>query len=235
MSDTNNGGTADATKPETVSKEEFEALQQKFYNREAETVDLKKKLEKFSKIDPDKYHATLEELENLRAEKSKGDPEEYKAWKKQREAELRAEVQKELDAAKDKAGNAEKALRLFKAENAVMQADLLHPEAVGLLREHIDKYTKLDDNGNLIFVDDSGNERYMPGSATEKFTAKAFAQELASKYPFAAKAKGISGDKHENGKSSTSNITPPDFSRMTYQQQVEWFQKNPDFKPQVKL
>jgi hypothetical protein len=172
---------------------------------EAKLTDLERSFEKVKDIDPLKYKAVLEDYDLMRKEQAKGDPAKIDELVKEKEARIRAEVQKEIDELRGKSGKYESELKelrvVDKAMNEIGGAfnDDMHPFIKQYIRSQVDL-----GNDGLIIKDDKGETRYSRADRTKPMSLREFADEIAEKHPSAAKSKAVAGSMQAGTKSNGS-------------------------------
>jgi hypothetical protein len=181
---------------------------------EGMTRDLEKKLERYKNIDPDKYKATLEELENLSKAQAEKDPaENEKRWEK-KEKELRAQLGKELDEHKTASERMAAELKTLRVTDKVMLeiGGLFNDDARRFIKMEIERAGDLED-GDIIFKDEKGHVIY--GQNGLPISVKEFGEKLAKDYPSLAKPTGIGGTKKEGEKVAHRGGLPKTFREMS--------------------
>lgn len=183
--------------------QDMEARAQRF---EAQLADVQKKFDGLKDIDPEKYKATLEELNIMKREKAeKGDKKDLEAWEKETTekitGKIRGETQKTID---DLTATCER----LKAENYELKVvdkgmsliggyfnDDMQEDA----RMYVKKHMHLGDNGEWLIKDEKGNQLFEPGSANKPMTPEGFALWLREIKPsmFRATIKGGTKDARE--------------------------------------
>lgn len=136
---------------------------------------------KFKDIDPTAFSTMKAELDAL---KNKGatTPEQIEARIREKEAEIRATVQKDIDS--------------FSTENKTLKGQLKELQIVdrafshfaGKINEDVADDVKalirrdgdLDDKGNIVFKDENGKIRYAPGSTTQPMTPAQYVEWVST-------------------------------------------------------
>ena len=89
-------------KTEEKTQVDVGAIEERARRFEAQLIDANKRLEKFAGIDVEKYHAVLEDYDNLRKEKATGSREEIDALIEDKRKEIEGAYKTHLDEAKNK-------------------------------------------------------------------------------------------------------------------------------------
>lgn len=197
----------DKTQTDVVAKAEYESAVERARKFEAEVGDLKKRMEKYNGIDPDRVKADREALATLERERASGKPEEIAALVEKAKKEAREEAQKELDASRDK-------IQTLSAQNHELlvvstvfseHAGDINQDVHGIFKEIIRKSCATDEDGNIIVKDDKGNIRHSAKNPAQKMTAAEFVAELKEKTPSFVRSTSKTGGKEEGTKSSGTN------------------------------
>lgn len=203
----------------TISLEDYEKLQEKYRRAESEREDFKRKAEA--------YGMTPEEVRNLKHSHDEfkkadalGDPKKFDAEVERREAEIRKQVQKDLDTLKSEKDRAFSRIKELEVTDRVfgVAASKFNDDTHDDVKAYIRKYGDLDESGNIIFKDENGKPRYAPGSTTKLMAPEDFVGWLVSTKPSWAKPTIKAGDKQEGAKTNGTNgkatFTPDMFRGM---------------------
>jgi len=189
----------DATAAETVTKAEYEALQEKFRKEQAKAVDYERR---FKGVDLDALKAAKEERDILARQSASGDPDKVKAEIDKAVSETRKQLQKELE-------ENENTLKAIKAENKELKVvDRVFAEAASKFidKSHVDlkrvirESGDLDDNGNIVFRDDKGEKLYSKKKPSEPMGVAEFIEGLLDEKPHWAVDFSVSGAKQTGEK-----------------------------------
>ena len=104
-------------------KVDVAALEQRAKNFEAKYVDLQKKLESFSGIDPEAHRAMKEDYDNLRRQQAQGDPDAIDRLVSEKQAELESAYKSHLEEARTKASTLEKELKQLRVTDKLLDGD----------------------------------------------------------------------------------------------------------------
>jgi hypothetical protein len=177
----------------TVPFDEFSKVQQNYQAAderakrfEGQLADVQKQMERFKDIDPEKYKATVEELEIVKRENaSKGKPEDLEAWQKEKEAELRGKLQKDIDARDQELGSLRTKYHQLRVVDKFMSTagSEFKSDLADIARDIVSRQANLNDANEWEFKDENGNLLYEPGQASKPMTPQGFVTLLKEKRP----------------------------------------------------
>lgn len=205
MSDQNG---AAATGEKTYSQKDIEAERAHAQHFKAQLEEVQNK---YKGIDPDDYSKTKAELAEIRKKAALGNPEEMEKWKATTEAEIRKQVQKDLDAANSKAEALSKQNKELTVTDRVFAAAApnVMPDMSEFIKDQIRRHGDLNEKGEIVFKDASGKEMYAPGSTTQLMNTQQFVEHLKNTFPSSFKASEKSGAKQGGERTSVSSPTKP--------------------------
>lgn len=188
--------------PEVVSKADYDKVVARAQNFEGKLRDLEVKFERVKDIDPDAIKGKLEDYELLKRKQAAGSPEDIAKLVQDKEAEIRASVQKELDTERNNSKKLMADLRELKLVDKVFTtaASKFNDDCHTDVKEYVRRYGDVDEEGNIYFKDDNGKPRYAKGSTTQLMNPEQFSEWLAEQKPSWAKPVQISGTKQEGSK-----------------------------------
>lgn len=209
----------------TAPKVDVAALEAKYQREQARAVDLEKKLERFSDIDPDKYRAVLEDYDNLRREKAEGDPQEMERLINEKKAELEERYSSHLTEKDGRISTLEKELKQLRVTDKLLSqaAAKFNDDALSLLKSQIEQEADLLE-GEIVIKDKNGEVRVSPQDPRRPMSAEEYLNELASRYPSTVKSDFRGGSKPSgetrNGHSH-GDITVEQYAAMTREEQLQ--------------
>lgn len=201
-------------KTTTISEQDYNKAIERAQKFEGMAVDLQKKLERFSKIDPDKYHATLEELENFKRDNATGDRKKIDELLANKEKEVRSTVQKTIDDLTSEVTTTKGKLKELTVTDRVFSiaADQINKDCADDVKRYIRDYCEIDDDGNIFARDPkTGEKLYQKGSTTKVLDGEGFAEWLKENRPSWFKATASGG-----GKSAGTTTTKPSGTGKNY-------------------
>lgn len=219
--------------PEPISQEKYDQAIARAQSFEGKFVDLEKKYNADMGGFKSQMDILLKEAEEAKKSKALSSPEELESYKKDLTAQVRNEVQAELEEARGSADKHLRDLKVYKAQALLSQANILDGTAFKYLSSEIDAHTKLVD-GDIVFTDKEGNPRYVEGNPAQPVTAKHFAEELAvNNPPFDirhTKSGSMQNGRQTQATGGTATTLPANFDGLSKAEKQEWFTNNPDFK-----
>lgn len=180
---------------------------EKYLKEQARAVDAEKRLEAFKDIDPVAFKAMREDYELMRKQQTGGDPKKIDELVAAKEAEIRASVQKTVDALTEKTTSYETRLKELQVTDNVFSkaASKFNADCHDDIKSYIRKYGDIGDDGAIIFKDDKGALRYAPGSTTKPMGVDEFIGWLADTKPSWAVPDGKAGAKTAGQKTSAAS------------------------------
>lgn len=189
-------------------------------------IEAEKRLKAFEGIDPEDYKKTKTELDKIRREAAIGDPKKLEEWQQQKEAEIRAQVQKDLEAAKSKVDALSKQNKELTVTDRVfaIAATQINGDTSEEVKEYIRRHGDLNEKGEIIFKGEDGKPLYASGSATALMTPEGFIEMLRTKKPSFFKAKDVGGVRQPGERVTLRGVTIStlkDLSRFSSAEQKE--------------
>lgn len=208
--------------PKTIPVEDFEKEVEKRRKFQAEAEDFRKR---FDGVDLERLKASHEELAILKKQGAVGDEKKIDELLQSREAEIRKQVQKDIDESKGTISKLQAENKELKVVDRVfaLAASKFNDDCHDDVKAYIRKYGDLDDGGEIVFKDDTGKPRYVPGSTTQVMRGQEFIDWLSGTKQSWAKPTTVSGTKENGTKTKGSNgqpITAAQFAQMDSAQQV---------------
>jgi len=207
-------------KTEEKTQVDIGAIEERARRFEAQLIDANKRLEKFAGIDVEKYHAVLEDYDNLRKEKATGSREEIDALIEDKRKEIEGAYKTHLDEAKNKSLTLEKELKQLRVvDRAKTKAAVkFNEDALDLIQNPIER--DLDFIDGAIVVRDAGGElRRSPNDPSKNMDLDEYLDELASRFPSIVKSDYRGGGKPTGQTKSaggqSSGITTQQYLNMT--------------------
>lgn len=183
-------------------------------------------------IDPDEFHATKQALAELQQKASGGDPEKIKQLLEAAKADVRKEIQSELDTERNQVKTLSGRLKEITVVEGVFSkaAGKLYDKAHDDFKDYVRRYCDAGDDGQIIVKDDKGNQRYSPKNPSQPMSPEELIEELSNKkdhwfantIPAGGKA---GGEKYANG---ASKLSLQQFHALGSAEQQDYLRKNPD-------
>lgn len=180
------------------------------------------------------------DLQNLNREKAKaGDPKDLEKWEKDKEAEIRSALQKELDDAVSAKSSLETQLNELTVVNAGFDEvrELFNDDCHSDVKELIRRHGKKQEDGTVIYQDEKGSDLYSPADRRKFMNHREFGEYIANRKPSWAKPKGKGGGRQEGNKQqqqtsggNNGNVKPPPagFTGWSQKDQQAWMTENPE-------
>lgn len=214
----NDGGTS------TVSAEDFDKEVSKRQRAEAELVDLKKRMDAFKDIDPERVRADREALERLQKEKTAGDPKALEEWQTSKEAEIKGRFDKKLT--EYEATNAELLKKLTRLEvvNPAMRkaADLINPTELDMVEILVERDLMLID-GKICVRGKDDKPAPSVKNPREDMGLEEYLEELAEKHPAWARSTMQPGGKQPGNTSGNTagSLSAEKYVKMSREDQLK--------------
>lgn len=194
-------------KQEMINKSDFDAQIARAQRFEGMVTDLEKKLDRFKNIDPDKYKALEEEVNNLKRDAAVGDPKKFDEELGRREQSLRESIQKDVDSLKESVKNLTAENKELKVTNKVfsMLSSQLVDGAQEDAKDYIRRFCDIGEGGEIVVKDEAGKPRYKKGSTTQLMGSEDFIEWLKEIRGFWFSPKGKPGV-NPNGQSANGNM-----------------------------
>jgi len=203
---------------ETVTKAQYEALQEKFRREQARAIDYEKK---FGGLDIEALKAKAEERDILAREKVSGDPDKVKAEIDRAVSDVRKQLAKEIETRDEK-------LKRLSSENKELRVvDTVFAQAAGKfidkahsdLKRTIRETGDVDESGNIVFKSEKGEILYSKKNPSLPMQTEEFIESLIEEKPHWAADFSIAGAKDAGEKkgatgpkvsslSQLNNMTP---------------------------
>jgi len=199
-------------------QQQLQKAEERAQRFEASLADIERKYNTVKDIDPVKYKATLEDYDNIRKENAKGDPKKIDELVSEKEARIRAEVQKELDELRGKSTKAETELRELRVVDRAhsLFGSRFNDDVQDDVKARVRKDADINEDGAIVFKDDKGQLRYSHVDRTKLMTADEYAEELANLKPSWAKATHVAGGMQPGIKSNgTGGMDPVRWLRLS--------------------
>lgn len=219
--------TGKAPDSKAVSTEEYNAAIEKTRRLEAELVDSKKTLSRYSTLgDPDDIRGKLEDYTIIKRETAGGDPKKIEEIIAREKGEIERAYSKKLSDLETENKTTVSKLKKLQVINPAVQAaaEVFNSDALPLFTGIFEQSLDVDDSGNVFVKDSDGKARRSEKDPRQNMALGEFLQELASKYPSAAKATGNPGVKPAGDKSAavgTSGLDAKAYLAMTPQERAK--------------
>lgn len=214
---------------ETVSKADYDKAIERARRFEGQVTDLQKTVERFSGIDPDDYKETKRLFEEMRTKNSGGDPKQIEAIVESRVAEIRKQIQKDIDALsqeRDKYKSQNKELTVV-GKVLELAAPKASGDALPLIERLVRESCDLDADGNIYAKGPDGKPLYAHGSTTKLMGAEDFVSHIFEKHPSLAKSEARGGTMQPGQKTKPTNGNHPvsyaDLARIPAHEQKQVF------------
>jgi hypothetical protein len=197
MAEENKINEGNKDQSDVVSKADYEKAIERARKFEGMSREYEVRLDKYKDVDPEKYHAILEDYDNLRKKQAQGDPQEIDRLIKEKEQEIDARYQKrfgsKVQELEEKTKTYEQQLKELQVTSVVMSqaGQFIQPSSIALLKPFVEKYCQYQD-GEVVVLDDKGEVRYSTTNPRERMTVEEFLSEFAENY-------GIGVDKTRKG------------------------------------
>ncbi len=181
----------------TYSQADIDALTQKMHNAIAEAEDAKRRVKTLEAIDPEDFKKLKYELDGYKKKAAEGDPKKIEELVKEKEAEIRAGVQRQLEELTQERNGLTNRLKEREVVDTVFNtaAPRFVDHAYDDVKDYIRRFCETDKNGNIVFKDDKGQPRYKKNSPATLAGPDDFVEWLTEAKPHWAKAPGGSGSK----------------------------------------
>jgi len=210
----------DTTEEKPVeNKVDVAAIEERARRFEAQYTDAQKQMERFKGIDPERYHAILEDYENLRKEKASGSPEEIDRLISEKKQEIEGAYKSHLDEARTKAEQLERELKQLRVVDRAKSkaAARFTTDALELIQSPIERDLDFVD-GDIVVKDVNSEIRRSPKDPSRHMNLDEYLDELATKFPSIVKSDFRGGAKPQGerrGGGTESGISTEQYINMT--------------------
>jgi hypothetical protein len=212
MADKENEKKGDDTESLGELKKERDKIESKYHSTLAELEDMKRRMTKFESLDVEKLKADAEALRLLQEKDASGDPEKMKKLVKDREAEIRASVEQDIQKLKkslEELTNRNKELEVTERVFALASARF-NEDTYEDVKEKIRRHCNLADGGISVTID--GKPAYEPGSASKPMSPESFVNWLVEQRPSWAKPTNKGGTRTEGAKNTNGAAAGKSYS-----------------------
>lgn len=194
--------------PQSIAKEEYDALQEKLDNAISQVNHFNKM---FKGIDPEEFHAMKAIIRNQQEEAAKGgDPKALDEYKESLDKEYGAKIT-ERDSHIEKLSKEVKELRVTGV--AMQKAALvIRPDSLDLVKGMIDSELDYVD-GEIVVKGPDGKPRKSAETPTKLMTIDEYLAGIAAKFPAIALPKGKSGAEDQGDKGSAGRAAEARFEQ----------------------